>query len=53
MTIIEWNQSFIIAAYAVTWVVLIGYMVRLARKGFRVRGDYDRIVAGQAEEGSR
>ena len=38
------NQTFIIAAYAVTWVVLLGYLVLLVRKGQRARADYDRMA---------
>jgi CcmD family protein len=38
------NQAFIIAAYAVTWVVILGYLARLIRKGGRARADYERIV---------
>lgn len=38
------NQTFIIAAYAVTWVVILGYLLRLVRKGGRASADYDRIV---------
>ncbi len=30
------NQTFIIAAYAVMWVVLLGYVVRLALAAGRV-----------------
>lgn len=38
------NLAFIIAAYAVTWVVILGYLLRLVRKGGRARGDYERMV---------
>ena len=38
------NLTFIVAAYAVTWVVILGYTWRLARKGGRARADYERIV---------
>lgn len=38
------NQYFITAAYAVTWIVILGYVVRLARKGARVRADYERMA---------
>ena len=44
------NQTFIIAAYAVTWVVLLGYLLRLIRKGRRARADFDRIAHEQREE---
>jgi len=38
------NLSFIIAAYAVTWIVLLGYLGRLVRKGGRARADYERMA---------
>lgn len=38
------NQAFIIAAYAVTWVVILGYLWRLVQKGRRARADYERLV---------
>jgi len=44
------NQTFIIAAYAVTWVVLLGYLLRLVRKGRRARADYDRFAHEHGEE---
>ena len=46
----EWNQTFIIAAYTVTWVVLLGYVLRLARMSRRVRGEYDRMIPGPVKE---
>lgn len=44
MNTIALNQTFIIAAYSVTWLVLIGYAARLLRKGARVRSEYDRVA---------
>ncbi len=44
------NQAFIIAAYAVTWVVLLGYQWRLVRKGGRARADYERQAHEQSGE---
>ena len=41
------NLTFIIAAYAATWLVILGYFVRLVRKGGRARADYERIVSAQ------
>jgi CcmD family protein len=38
------NLTFIIAAYAVTWIVLLGYLGRLVRKGARARADYERMA---------
>ena len=45
------NQTFIVAAYAVTWVVLIGYLLRLVRAGQRARTALDRATgaAGSAQ----
>ena len=48
MTMIEANPAFIIAAYAVTWVGLIGYGWYLARKGARARTAFE----GMARETS-
>lgn len=42
------NLTFIIAAYTVTWIVLLGYLLRLVRKGGRARADYERL----AQQGS-
>ena len=36
------NQAFIIAAYAVTWTVILGYLWRLVRTGGRARADLER-----------
>lgn len=38
------NQAFIIAAYAVTWVVILGYLWRLVRKGGSARAEYERML---------
>ena len=37
------NQYFITAAYAVTWLVILGYVLRLGRKASQVRAEYDRM----------
>ena len=37
MNTIAYNQAFITAAYAVTWVVILGYLVRLILVARRVR----------------
>lgn len=34
------NDAFVIAAYAVTWVVLLGYLWRLLRKGAAAQGGH-------------
>jgi CcmD family protein len=44
VTLAASNLTFIIAAYAVTWVVLLGYLWRLVRKGGRARAEYERMV---------
>jgi CcmD family protein len=41
------NLNFIIAAYVVTWIVLLGYQWRLARKGGRARAEYERMEREQ------
>lgn len=43
------NETFVIAAYALTWVVLLGYVWRLVSKEGRARGDYAR-VSGRGED---
>lgn len=43
MNAIEMNMTFIIAAYAVMWGVVLGYLTRLVIKGSRARASYDRM----------
>lgn len=38
------NQAFIIAAYAVTWIVILGTLWRLHRKGERAGALYERML---------
>ena len=38
------NQTFIIAAYAVTWVVLLGTLLRLVRRGRIARAEFERVA---------
>ena len=45
MSIEASNQAFIIAAYAVTWAVLLGYFWRLLRRSARAATAYERIAA--------
>ena len=40
----ESNLAFIIAAYSVSWVVILAYLARLARKSVHARADYDRVA---------
>ena len=42
------NLTFVVAAYAVTWIVLLGYLGRLVRKGARARADYERMAQGRS-----
>lgn len=53
MNAIEMNQYFITAAYAVTWVVILGYVLRLARKDSRTRAEYERMAGGMTGEAHR
>lgn len=43
------NETFVIAAYALTWVVLLGYVWRLVSKEGRARAD-DARVSGRGED---
>ena len=45
------NQAFIIAAYVVTWVVMLGYLTYLTRRGGRARAAFERRP--QPDEGIR
>lgn len=38
------NQAFIIAAYGITWGVVLGYMFLLARRSARVVADHTRVT---------
>lgn len=38
------NQTFIVAAYSVTWAVLIGYIARLAVATSRARREFERMT---------
>ena len=50
MTAIESNLTFIVAAYTVSWLVILGYLVRLVRKGSRARAEYNRMAADSGRE---
>lgn len=52
MTVIASNNTFIIAAYGVTWAVLIGYLLHLARKAGRARAEYERLAQAPGQEKS-
>ena len=49
----ESNLNFIIAAYSVSWVVVLGYLARLVRKGSRARADYDLMSQQTTDGGAR
>ena len=44
------NTSFIVAAYVITWIVILGYLFRLVVKGGRAHLALARIRAGLAGE---
>jgi len=44
------NWMFVIAAYSVTWVVILGYFARLYRGVRREQSAYDAALAGTVEE---
>ncbi|HKS06166.1 MAG TPA: hypothetical protein VJR92_07605 [Gemmatimonadaceae bacterium] len=44
---IESNGTFITAAYAVTWVVILAYFTRLMIAGARARAEYKKRVGGE------
>ena len=39
-----YNLKFIVAAYSATWLVILGYHWRLARKSARVRAEFDAVA---------
>ena len=43
MNIAEMNRDFIVAAYSVMWVVVLGYLTRLVIKGSRTTAEYERM----------
>ena len=47
------NETFIIAAYAVTWVVILGYLWRLVRMDGRARAAYERTLPVKGQETKR
>lgn len=50
MNIFEMDRNFVIAAYSVMWVVVLGYLVRLIRKGSNARTDYDAMLRANGGE---
>ena len=45
------NEAFIIAAYSITWLVILGYLGRLVTKGSRARADFDSMTQTNTGEG--
>lgn len=45
------NEAFIIAAYSITWLVILGYLGRLITKGSRARTDYESMTRKNIGEG--
>lgn len=45
------NWSFVTAAYVITWVVILGYLVYTHRALQRARAEYERVAARGAGEG--
>ncbi|CAN5637662.1 hypothetical protein BH23GEM1_BH23GEM1_06630 [soil metagenome] len=39
------NEAFVIAAYGITWIVLLGYLWRLLLKDARARAGHARVTA--------
>lgn len=52
MTTFASNQTFVIAAYALTWAVVLGYALGLVRASARARATFAAVIASGAE-GSR
>jgi CcmD family protein len=41
------NLQFVIAAYGVTWLVILGYLIRVHRTLGRARLEHDRVTGAQ------
>ena len=52
MNMADMNQAFVIAAYAVMWVVVAGYAMSLMRRRGRARADFDGMARGQSGDRS-
>lgn len=44
------NETFIIAAYSLTWIVLLAYLVYLVRRTRASRAEHARLAGGRAGE---
>ena len=42
------NETFVIAAYSIAWVVLLGYFIYLARVARRSRAEFARLTGAGA-----
>jgi CcmD family protein len=49
----ESNLTFIVAAYTVSWLVILGYLGHLLRKDSRARAEYNRASGDPAGNTSR
>ena len=49
----EMNLKFIIAAYSVSWLVILGYLARLVKKGSQARADYSHMSGEMPGGGAR
>ncbi len=47
---IESNINFVVAAYAVTWIALLAYVIRLFRKGRLARAALSRVTRNDGGE---
>lgn len=47
MNAIASNQNFIIAAYGLTWLVLVAYTVYLVRRGRRTSAEAARLASAE------
>lgn len=52
MNTFQMNEGFIIAAYSIMWLVVLGYLARLITKGSRARAAYEAMVH-ESEKGGR
>ena len=46
------NQTFIVAAYALTWLAMLGYLLHLTRRDARARASHERALA-EGQRGGR
>jgi hypothetical protein len=51
MSTFESNLTFIVAAYSLSWLVILGYLGHLLRKDSRVRAEYSRAAGEPGSSG--